>query len=400
MTQYRYSLEKYKGQSTKYDCPACGEKKKFSRYIDTETGQYVDSFVGRCDREVHCGYHYTPAQYFKASPQDMERQAKTDSLNTRKVIPQRKTLITIPLHYVKQSLTPSVQNGFIDYLVRLFGQETTAALRDRYFIGSSSHWAGASVFWFIDRDESVRAGQVKLFDMKGHTVKEHTTWFHYTVKGNHSDLQWLEGYKENEVKVSCMFGEHLLNKSPGKVVAIVEAPATAIVASVYLPQYLWLAVGSLSYLTQDRFRALAGRMVILFPDLGAYEKWKAKAIEVTGAIRISVSDYLEKHSTSDEKEKGFDLRDFLVRFSPAGFNKQSSLKPACHGSGVCDRLIEPHTPSVKIVGTEDNCVGSVGNVPPEKDFSYQEEIFFSDWKNDKSLSEDYEYQYIREEDDE
>ena len=36
----------------------------FTRYIDTETNQYIADDVGKCNRLDKCGYHYTPKQYF------------------------------------------------------------------------------------------------------------------------------------------------------------------------------------------------------------------------------------------------------------------------------------------------------------------------------------------------
>ena len=44
-------------------CPSCN-KKRFVRYIDTITDQYLSQNVGRCDREIKCGYHFSPKTYF------------------------------------------------------------------------------------------------------------------------------------------------------------------------------------------------------------------------------------------------------------------------------------------------------------------------------------------------
>ena len=56
MTQYRYHLDK---TSKKFNCPKCG-KKRFVKYIETETGHYYESQYGRCDRETSCGYIMYP----------------------------------------------------------------------------------------------------------------------------------------------------------------------------------------------------------------------------------------------------------------------------------------------------------------------------------------------------
>ena len=55
MTQYKYHLDK---SSKKFNCPQC-DKKRFVKYIETETGHYADSQYGRCDRETSCGYSST-----------------------------------------------------------------------------------------------------------------------------------------------------------------------------------------------------------------------------------------------------------------------------------------------------------------------------------------------------
>ena len=60
MVNYKYILEPYKGQNTRYTCPSCGHKKVFVRYIDTETGEHLGEDIGRCGREVKCGYHKKP----------------------------------------------------------------------------------------------------------------------------------------------------------------------------------------------------------------------------------------------------------------------------------------------------------------------------------------------------
>ena len=130
-----------------------------------------------------------------------------------------------------------------------------------------------------------------------------------------------------DVKVSCLFGEHLLNADPQKPVAIVEAPATAITSSFYFPEFIWLATGSLSYLTRERCRALRGRSVVLFPDLGGFDKWTQIAITMKDLFTIKVADFLEKIATSEERKNGLDLRDYLTRYPVEAFRKQQKEIP-------------------------------------------------------------------------
>ena len=53
MKRYKYTLDK---SSKKFTCPKC-HKKTFVKYIETETGNYVNDITGRCDRETNCNYH-------------------------------------------------------------------------------------------------------------------------------------------------------------------------------------------------------------------------------------------------------------------------------------------------------------------------------------------------------
>ena len=56
MTQFKYHFDK---SSKKFNCPQCG-KKRFVKYVETETGHYADSKYGRCDRQDNCGYSMSP----------------------------------------------------------------------------------------------------------------------------------------------------------------------------------------------------------------------------------------------------------------------------------------------------------------------------------------------------
>lgn len=56
MNQHRYKLEK---GSKKHHCPEC-RKRRFVRYIDTDTSEYLPHLYGRCDRESKCAYHLNP----------------------------------------------------------------------------------------------------------------------------------------------------------------------------------------------------------------------------------------------------------------------------------------------------------------------------------------------------
>lgn len=307
MNNHRYILEPYKSPSSRHRCPGCNKNKTFALYIDTESQEPVHDRVGRCNREVECAYHYSPSQYFKDNGIDIEHTPYTPP--TPK--PQPPTSFIDP-ELFKKSLAAYGSNNFIKFLLTIFDQTTVNKLISKYLIGTSSHWPGSTVFWQIDEQGRIRTGKVMLYNPStGKRVKEpfnHLTWTHKVLKLNDYSLKL------------CLFGEHLLKAEHVKPVAIVESEKTSIIASVYLPEFIWLAVGGLSQLTAERCKPLKGRRVILYPDLNAYDKWLVKGNE----LGFKTSNVLENKATEDEKKQGFDIADFLLRVNINQVNHKSA----------------------------------------------------------------------------
>ena len=322
MNQHRYTLEPYKGMNTRYRCPGCQRTDKtFTRYIDTETGEHLADQVGRCNRESNCGYHYTPKQYFQDNGDKIgelcEQYAHPRARAYCLANPPQKTVTLIPVEVFKASLKSYEGNNFVKFLIVLFGSKITGELVSRYFIGSSKHWPGSTVFWQIDTQGKIRAGKIMLYSPStGKRVKEPydcITWVHSALK--------LPSFELKQV----LFGEHLLKTDPGKPIAIVESEKTAIIASVYLPQFIWLAAGNKGGLNPDKCQVLKGRTVILYPDLKAFDEWTEKAKEIEKeipGIRFVLSDLLETKAKPEDKAKGLDLADYLTRFDYKMFRKE------------------------------------------------------------------------------
>ena len=194
-----------------------------------------------------------------------------------------------------------------------------------------------TTFPFIDSKNNVRAIQAKRFDDNNHTGS--TDFVHAIIERNLSKARkptpkWIDEYKKNEIKVSCLFGEHLLLKYPLNPIALVEAPKTAIYGALYFGfpkndnDLLWLAVYNLSSLGLKRCRILQDRDVYLFPDLSmngrAFKLWKDKAQiierELPGS-RFVISDLLEKNASDVDRLNGLDLADFLIKQDWRKFRK-------------------------------------------------------------------------------
>ncbi len=307
-TDYQYQLD---SSSKKFICPACG-KRRFVRYLDQETGDYLPEKYGICDRQINCSYNLNPYKDGFGRTND----ATTGSHWTPPPPQPPQPPSHINEAVLRASLTAYHQNNFVKYLQSIFDKMTLSRLLNDYKIGTSKHWPGASVFWQIDQTGNVRSGKIMGYNPKtGHRIKEpfnHIQWTHKVLN--------IENYNLTQ----CLFGEHLLKMESTKPVAIVESEKTAVIASAYLPKFIWLAVGSLTNLNVDKCRPLAGRTVVLFPDLNAFEKWSQKAAEIEKAlpgIKIKISDLLEKNATETERQNGFDLADYLTKFKVKDFQQ-------------------------------------------------------------------------------
>lgn len=312
MSEHRFILEPYKGMNTRYACPDCQRKDKtFSRYIDTETGEHLHPTVGRCNRESNCGYHYSPKAYFQ------DNNISFDKPIIKRKPQAPKPTSFIPDEILKASLKGYESNHFVTYLIDLFGIEITERLISQYFIASSKHWSGATVFWQIDANSKIRTGKIMLYNpTTGKRIKQpynHITWVHKALKLPAFELK------------QCLFGEHLLSYNT-KPVAIVESEKTAVIASVYLPEFTWLAVGSLTNLNAEKCAVLKGRTVTLFADLNGFDQWSEKAKELSNIGTFIVSDLLEIKATEDEKSSGLDLADYLVRFDHKEFSTATPIQ--------------------------------------------------------------------------
>jgi hypothetical protein len=203
---------------------------------------------------------------------------------------------------MRGSLSGYGQNNFAAWLVRVFGVTRAYELANAYKVGTSKHWPGAAVFWQIDEAGRVRRGKVMLYNSEtGRRVKEPGNM----VAGVH----WLLGMADRKPP-ACLFGEHLLSADQSKPLSVVESEKSAIIGAGFVPGFTWLATGGKGTLNKSMLEPLAGRRIVLFPDLGAYDEWSGKA---KGWPNVEVSDILERRATAEDRERGLDVADYLLR---------------------------------------------------------------------------------------
>jgi len=307
MNDFTYILKPYKGPASRNTCPSCGQRNQFSRYVN-QAGNELADHVGRCNREEKCGYHYTPKQFFTDNP---GAKNQIDSLSVKQ--PLKPSEICKPVEYLPFDLmSKSVINhnkcDLFPFLETLFRKPIASELCLDYLIGTTKD--GYSVFWQVDITGKVRQAKVMQYDSKtGKRNKETGALFIGKKIINNLDANLQQ----------CFFGEVLLSfpENLNKPIAIVESEKTAMIASVYFPQFVWIATGGkhgAKWTEQNVCKVLKGRNVILFPDLGAFETWKNKGLlmAATAGCKVVVSDILQKTVTDSEKKEGYDLADYLL----------------------------------------------------------------------------------------
>jgi hypothetical protein len=303
---FKYILQPYKGMATRYICPQCQKKKQFTLYIDQQTGQPLADNVGLCNRAVNCGYHYTPKQFFQDKKEfNTDTKPNTTQGTPRIIEPQKqKPISLISFDLLEKTLKAYDQNHFAQFLIKRLGNKIAEDVAGLYYLGTSKHWKGATVFWQIDIEGRVRTGKIMLYNPNtGKRIKEpypHINWIHKVLK-----------YKDYNLN-QCLFGEHLLSIYPQKQIAIVESEKTAMLCAGHLPEINWLASGNLNNLSAKRLQCLKGKKVTLYPDAGAFKIWKDKAEQLKDIASFTVSDLIETRATPEQLKEGYDMADYLT----------------------------------------------------------------------------------------
>jgi len=358
MESYKYSLDR---SSKKFTCPNCN-KKTFVMFIEVETGAYLTDDFGRCDREQNCNYYKAPPKGKKyylinvLSLNDISIKAvKIVDLNgVIEFVPKSQILeqsinncwvsewflknskiqyLTNEFKYcysnlvnfinevkeikkpeIKQSFhslelldklyndEPKIDN-FTEFLKRHFPKEKVFKEVQNYFItGTNYFWNNSTIFWRIDNFERIHSGKIINYDR--YTGKR--------IKEPYSRINWVhKAINQSEININhCLFGLHRINEDYKKTIAVVESEKTAVIMSILLPHYIWVATGGKGMFKFDMLKPLKKRVVVSFPDNGEYNNWLNTATELNAfGFNIAVSDMLEQ----TEFENGFDLADYYLK---------------------------------------------------------------------------------------
>ncbi len=319
-------LETYKGTKSRHTCPACNARNQFTRFINTDTGEYLPESVGVCNRSSKCGYRYTAKEFFRDNPTDRTERGEQTAKGKKRGASnygfanssERQTssidvsVISspdfIPFEMFRPTLSNYDGNAFVQFLFDLFpdcSEEIQAVLK-MHFFGTCEDY---TCFPQIDRLN--RVCKAKLIRFNRETGKR--------LKGEFDTSSLVAKLKkQGKVKAEfnykqIFFGEHLLPKYPNKPAAIVEAEKTAIIASLCFPEKLWLATGSKQWLNAARLQRLDNRQIILYPDADGFDLWQGIALDAARqGLTVKTSALIENHATDEQKANGYDLADYLI----------------------------------------------------------------------------------------
>jgi hypothetical protein len=333
-------------------------------YVDNETGNYLTDDFGKCDRSTNCDYYKAPPKGKKAfcipflllkSISDKAYKL-TDENGTISIVPnsqileQTKNDCWISEWFLKNSLIPYLANeskyfntdeisfvnvvtvkkkppeitpsfhsleildqmykvsqidNLTEFLKIHFSKDEVFKATQNYLITGTNHfWSNSTAFWQIDDKEKIHACKIMQYDRHtGKRIKKpynHINWLHNAVKEPNFNLY------------QCLFGLHGVKEDYQKTIAIVESEKTAIIMSIFIPDYIWLATGSKQNLKFDLLKPIKKRNIVLFPDKGEYINWLNKATTLNAiGFKIAVSELIEQTNF----ENGFDLADYYLNLN-------------------------------------------------------------------------------------
>ena len=214
--------------------------------------------------------------------------------------------VYVPPDDILRAASKAPLSALYKFLYRSFPADEISRIFDLYRVGATREFGGVpemmgTAFPYID--QKGRCVDVKLmaYDANGHRRKNQysTNWLLTKKKLNDRRAPWP------------LFGEHLLSLNTSAPVAVVESEKTALIASIAIPGYIWVATGSKQNLNAERCRALKGRAVYLFPDTDGVEEWTRRGLEMA-KLGFNVHNCAEV-VTGNAKNAGDDIADIILQ---------------------------------------------------------------------------------------
>lgn len=301
----------------KHNCPSCGQK-TFVRLIDKKTGALLPENYGKCDRYDKCGYKKYP-KFVDKSTLDFNKNS-------------------IKLHELFCDKDFS-NNLFYNELCKLYGSQKVDSVFNLYkvfnikYLNSQNDlrkkYSNSMVFPFIQSLEPLRISYTQIIKYSGisrdkvipPTSLVSLAKLELNGKKEYEAFKaFFDAYDKKEVKRECFFGSHIFDKNHEKIdtVYIVEAPKTAIIATLHYGDYqhnrcLFLASGGATLVNENFVKKYMNKNICLIPDCGLN-----KEILNSWHRLQYLNNYTNSRLTIYEIEgdKGYDLADAILDDNP------------------------------------------------------------------------------------
>jgi len=312
LNKIKLDLKFNKKRNYKLTTPCCNRSNRDGKYIN---------FIGMEDQYGYChscGKLSLPKQEYQDEKgeryywnENIRRFEKIDEMGIVKPVETGHNTIEqtkkIELRYinpklVKESMLKQPENNLSKYIRNTYGDKKTEKVINLYYLGTDA--AGYTLFWSVDRDLKVRKAKAIKYNTTGkRTSKIRSPYLNE------------DGYK------ACLFGEHLLRfgNRESDVFVLVESEKTAIISSIILPKYWWLAYGGINGLTTDKMKVLKGYRVLIIPDMSenavSIIKRKIPLMKQLG-IHVKIWDMTEGRTDEQLKQDldyNNDLEDLLKK---------------------------------------------------------------------------------------
>lgn len=163
----------------------------------------------------------------------------------------------IPPDIVLRSVRQDRHSDFVTFLLSILDSVVVEDLVRDYQLGVTSK--KDVIFFQLDIGGSCRTGKIMKYDPEtGHRIKDENT--SGRINWVHSVLKARGMLPEDWTLTQCLFGEHLLQQYPKKVVALVESEKTAVICAGLMPRFLKAA----EFVSADKLEELEA----LIRDLG------------------------------------------------------------------------------------------------------------------------------------
>ena len=283
--EYRYILDKKKNK--KYHCPKCNKPKVFTRYICKNTGKEAGDNFGVCSRIQACRH----TNY----PNGIDWTIK--ELKRLKPIKRKPLKYLDKAWYREQLFRDNDSNNFVYHLYNLLGVKNAEDIVRNYKLGTGEN--GSVIYPYFDHNYNLVAYKKMHYHSNGKRVKNKAYF----------------NSEKNKYPIP-LFGIHQINKHPHLPIAIPESEKTCCYMSFYNTNYIWCGTGGAGMLNADKIKPIKNRKIILYPDVGMFEKWHDKMIELKKIFRcldITISKECEILYNQNELKVGDDIGDYYSK---------------------------------------------------------------------------------------